>query len=153
MPKTLKIFTDGACSGNPGLASVGFVIEDEQGVIKEFSQGIGNATNNIAEYTAVVYALQEALILKAEEVFLCSDSELLCRQLSGQYKVRNENIKPLFDQIRHLVRGFKSFNVKHIPRSENTVADGLAKKAIKEQAKMVASAVYAGGEESPSSKG
>jgi len=152
--KDLEIHTDGACSGNPGLASIAFIIKEGGNTIKEFSQSIGESTNNVAEYTAVVYALQEALILKADTVKLFSDSELLCHQLNGEYKVKNENIKPLFEQIKHLAKGFKKLSVRHIPREKNKEADGLAKKIIKqEQAKVVALFPDGNGEESPSSKG
>lgn len=136
--KKFDIFTDGACSGNPGLAAIAFVIKEREGIVKEFSKGIGTATNNIAEYTAVIYALQEALILKADRVVLHTDSELLCRQVAGRYKVKDSNLKPLFEQTRHLMGGFKNIEIKHIPREQNKDADRLAKKRIKtEQAKMV----------------
>ena len=131
--KQLEIYTDGACSGNPGPAGVGFVIREKGKVVAEFSQAIGDATNNIAEYTAVIYALQHALILHADDVQLRSDSELLCRQVQGLYKVKNANIKPLFEQVKHLVSGFRSFKIDHVPREQNKDADALSKKAIKKQ--------------------
>ena len=87
MNRVIEIFTDGACSGNPGLASIGVVFKKDGKLLKEISQCIGMATNNIAEYTAVIYALQEALILKAEKVVIHTDSELLFKQVKGQYKV------------------------------------------------------------------
>jgi len=152
----LEIFTDGACSGNPGPASIGVVIKKEGETVGEISQSIGNATNNIAEYTAVVYALQEALIRRADEVNLATDSELLFKQLQGVYEVKNENILPLYAQIQHLKKGFKSLVVRHVPRELNKEADRLAQKAVvkksKEQTKVVASQLICG-EESPSSKG
>lgn len=150
--KRLDIFTDGACSGNPGPAGIGFVIMEQGQAVKEFSQYIGEATNNIAEYTALIYALQEALILRADEVFVKTDSELLCRQLQGLYKIKNANIKPLFDQIQHLLRGFRSFSIEHVFREHNKEADRLSKQAIKKQVPVFASAVEVG-EESPSSEG
>ena len=137
--KLLEIYTDGACSGNPGLAAVGVVIKEGDCTIKTLSFPIGHSTNNIAEYTALIYALQEALILKASHVTAHTDSELLYHQLQGNYKIKHENIKPLFAQIQHLVKGFAEFKIKHIPRTQNKEADDLAKKAIKnEQAKVVA---------------
>ena len=148
----LEIFTDGACSGNPGPAGIGFVVRKDGKILKEFSQPIGDATNNIAEYTALIYALQEALILRADEVHVKSDSELMCRQVQGIYQVKNSNIKPLFDQVQHLIRGFRSFHIDHVRRQDNKDADALSKKAIKKQAKVFASEEFAG-EESPSSKG
>lgn len=153
MVKRIEIFTDGACSGNPGAAGLGFVIRDNGKIIKEFSKDIGTATNNIAEYMAVIYALQEALILRADEVILNTDSELLYNQLKGDYKVKHVNIKPLFEQVKHLTTGFRRFEIRHILRAKNKNADRLAKKAIKrEQAKVVA-LEFNFGEESPSFKG
>ena len=114
---------------------------------------IGKATNNIAEYTALIYALQEALVLKAEAVSVKTDSELLHHQIRGIYKVRDQNLKFLYGQIQHLKRGFRRMEIMHIPREKNQEADRLAKKAIQdEQAKMVAPMLNIG-EESPSSRG
>ena len=140
MNQILEIFTDGACSGNPGQAGIGVVLKQQGKVVGEISQGIGQATNNIAEYMAVIYGLQEALIQRFQDVTVYTDSELLCNQFNRIYKVKNENLKPLFDQIQHLMRGFHQVKVRHIPRNQNKDADHLAKKAVKsEQAKMVAS--------------
>jgi ribonuclease HI len=153
LTKRLDIYTDGACSGNPGMGGIGVVIKDQGKVVKELSQSLDQTTNNLAEYTAVIYALQEALIFRADVVAIHTDSELLFRQVKGEYKVINPNIKPLFEQIRHLAKGFKGLTFKHIPRQQNREADSLAKRAIKkEQAKVVASE-FNFGEESPSSQG
>ena len=121
----LEIFTDGGCLGNPGEAAIGVVIKQGTKSIKTFARTIGHGTNNIAEYTALIYALQEALILKADEVSVKTDSELMCKQVSGAYAVKHENIKPLFDQVKHLVGGFKSFHIAHVPREQNSEADAL----------------------------
>ncbi|MCA9407685.1 MAG: ribonuclease HI family protein [Candidatus Omnitrophica bacterium] len=138
--KELEIFTDGACSGNPGEAAIGFVINENNQRIKEFSKSIGKATNNIAEYTALIYALQEALILKADVIKVFTDSELMHRQIIGQYKVKNENIKLLFDQVKNLMKGFKKVHVTHVPREQNKDADRLASSVLKaKQTKMAAS--------------
>src|ERR1051325_4213269 len=123
----LEIFTDGACSGNPGPAAIGVVIKTNGETIKEISRSIGNATNNIAEYTALIWALQEALVLKADEVFVKTDSELMYKQIIGEYKVKHEGIKPLFDQVEHLIKGFKRAEFKHVPREQNSEADQLAR--------------------------
>ena len=128
---TLEIFTDGACRGNPGPAGIGVVIFDENGqVVKNISQAIGQATNNLAEYTALIYALQGALVLKASRVRIHTDSELLYRQLKGEYKIKNEKLKTLFDQVQHLKQRFAGFEMKLIPREENQEADRLATKAV-----------------------
>ena len=154
MTRELSIYTDGACSGNPGVAAIAVVIQENGREIKRFGMNIGEATNNIAEYTAVIYALQEALILRADVVTLFTDSELLYKQVIGSYKVKHPNMKPLFEQVRHLITGFKRFEIKHVPREKNNEADGLAKKLInKEQAKVVAFPLQEGREESPSSEG
>lgn len=149
----IEIFTDGACSGNPGEAGVGVVIKKGSDVIWRLSKSIGKGTNNIAEYTAALYALQQALILKARDLVLYTDSELLYKQVMGQYKVRHPSIKYLFDLVQHLITGFDHVDVRYVPREKNKEADKLARRALKtEQAKVVASGVLFG-EESPSSKG
>ncbi len=146
------IFTDGGCSGNPGPASIGAVITENGEVIKEISKAIGQGTNNIAEYTAVIYALQEAKALKAEDVLIKTDSELMAKQVNGQYAVKHANIKPLFEQVKQLWSAFKSVQMVHIPREQNARADKLAQNALKasQGGRPDANGV---GEESPSSKG
>ena len=119
----LEIFTDGGCSGNPGPAAIGVVIKQGGRTVKTLSRAIGQGTNNIAEYTALIFALQEALILKADEVSVNTDSELMCKQVCGKYAVKHENIKPLFGQVKHLVGGFRSFQIAHVPREQNSEAD------------------------------
>jgi len=151
--KVLDIYTDGACSGNPGPAAIGVVIKENGKTTGEISQEIGEATNNIAEYMAVIYGLQEALIRRADHIKIHMDSELVYYQLSGKYKVKNANLKVLFAQIQHLSKGFKKIELRRIPRLENQEADKLASQKIKkEQAKVVAS-LFCTGEESPSSRG
>ncbi len=152
--KSLVINVDGACSGNPGEAGIGVVVRQDDKIIKEISQPIGVATNNIAEYTALIYGLQEGLIQRADEVYVITDSELVFNQIAGNYKVKNEKIKPLFDQVKHLVQGFKSFKIEHVLRGKNQDADRLATQSIaKKQTKMVASLFDNNEEESPSSTG
>lgn len=129
--KRVEVFIDGAARGNPGPAGLGVVIKDaDKKTIKEFYKYIGNATNNIAEYSALVYGLKAAHMLGAADVKLNLDSELAARQLKGEFRVRDLKIKPLFDQAIHLINGFKSFEVRHIRREENREADKLANKAI-----------------------
>ena len=154
MSRVLEIFVDGACSGNPGKAGVGVVINHKGKTVKEISKAIGDATNNIAEYSALIYALQEALVMKARELKVFTDSELMFRQVTGVYKVRNEKLKFLFSQVQHLMSGFDRVDISHIRREKNKQADKLATDSIKEkQAKMVAPLFENIGEESPSSKG
>jgi ribonuclease HI len=129
--KKVSVYVDGGSRGNPGPAGIGVVILDKNGKrLKEFRKYIGIATNNVAEYNAVIYGLQEALVERADEVELCLDSELVAQQLKGEYKVKNAAIKPLFEQALHLVAGFKKIDIKRINREENREADKLVNKAI-----------------------
>jgi len=130
--KTLDIYIDGASQGNPGPSGIGAVICFDGAIVKNISSFIGNTTNNVAEYTALIYALQEALMLKAEGVRINTDSELLHRQLNKVYKIKSANILGLYNQATHLMSAFKEISVKHIPRENNRGADRLATKAIKE---------------------
>jgi ribonuclease HI len=131
----LELFIDGACQGNPGPSGAGVVIRHNGKIIKEISRYIGSATNNIAEYTALIFGLQESLILKADSVKINTDSQLLYRQLIKVYKVKHPNILGLYNQAVHLAGGFKEFSISHVPRELNTEADKLATKAIKENFK------------------
>ncbi len=148
----LEIFTDGACSGNPGPAGIGVVILHEGKVVKEIAQFIGEATNNIAEYSAVIAALKEAVVLGAIDVSLKSDSQLLCEQVNGRYAVKQPHIKKLVDEVLDLIKGFHSVEVRYIPREQNSAADQLSRQGIKagQDGRPV---VTNHGEESPSSKG
>lgn len=152
MGKRFDIFIDGACRGNPGIAAIGVLIKQNGKVIRTISQSIGQATNNIAEYTALVYALQDALILKADQIVIRTDSELLYNQIEGIYKVKNQKLKSLYTQARHLLKGFNSFQFIQIPREQNKEADKLAGQAIKKAGQDGRPDAYIG-EESPSSKG
>ena len=129
----MKVFVDGASRGNPGPASVGVVFQDAEGeVVKTISKTIGVATNNTAEYTALILALQEALISGWKELKVYTDSELVAKQFAGQYKIKEPSIKLLFLFVSHLRRGFKKLTVTHVPREENKLADQAANKALDE---------------------
>ena len=131
MSKSISIFIDGASRGNPGPSGIGIVFCDgEDKVVKKLFKFIGNATNNIAEYSALIYAMQEALIDKYDDVKVKSDSELLTKQLTGEYKVKNDNLRPYYDMFQHISRGFKKIEVISIGRESNSIADKLANKAI-----------------------
>ncbi len=129
--KHLDIYIDGASKGNPGHAGAGVVICQDGEVIKNISVYIGKATNNFAEYSALIYALEEALILKADSLKIYTDSQLLCRQLKKEYKIKSENIIGLYQQALRLVSAFKQVNFQDIPREQNCGADKLATKAVK----------------------
>ena len=128
----LEIYIDGASKGNPGKSGIGVVIYQNNRLVKNIASYIGVATNNVAEYTALIYALEEALLLKASSLKINTDSQLLARQLNKIYKVRNEGIISLYNRAVHLLSGFDNVLISHIPREKNTVADKLATQAIKE---------------------
>jgi ribonuclease HI len=131
MSKSINIFIDGASRGNPGPSGIGIVfIDDKNNAVKKLFKFIGDATNNIAEYSALIYALQEALIDRYEEIIVRSDSELLTKQLQGEYRVKNENIKLYYEQFLHISRGFNKVEIIYIDRTANSLADKLANKAI-----------------------
>ena len=127
----LEIYIDGASKGNPGHSGVGIVIYRQGQIIKNISQYIGEATNNVAEYTALIFALEESLLLKAEILKINTDSQLLARQLNKIYKVRHPGIVNLYNRALHLLTGFKKVTIEHIPREENCLADKLATQAVK----------------------
>ena len=133
--KEIEIYIDGASKGNPGPSGIGVVICNNGQTIKNISSYIGNTTNNVAEYTALIYALEEALILKAQALKVNTDSQLLYRQIKRIYKVKNPNIIGLYNQVLHLKSAFKEVNFSNIPREENRGADKLATQAIKQQLK------------------
>ncbi|PKN36509.1 MAG: ribonuclease H [Deltaproteobacteria bacterium HGW-Deltaproteobacteria-2] len=133
MEKNYKLFSDGACRGNPGVGGAGAVItDDRENVVWEGKEYLGHCTNNIAEYRALIMGLNGALDngYKNLEVYL--DSELLTKQINGSYRVKNENLKILMKDIRGLMASFDSVAVRHVPRLHNSHADRLANLAIDE---------------------
>jgi len=131
MSKKIYLYVDGAARGNPGPAGIGVVLFDENKKrIKDFYKFLGNTTNNIAEYNALIYGLQEALAVGAKEVVVNLDSELVALQLKGEYRVKNSKLKPLFEQAVHMLDKLDKIEVRHIDRKENKEADKLANKAI-----------------------
>lgn len=127
----LIICTDGAARGNPGPAAIGATLKDEQGnLVAAVSQCLGNTTNNQAEYRAVITALEKALSLGARNVEVRADSELVVKQINGQYRVKNAAIQPLYQQVVKLIGKLESFKIAHIPRAKNAEADALANKAL-----------------------
>jgi len=127
------IHADGASRGNPGQAAIGATIKDGEGqLLASISQQIGRATNNQAEYRAVIAALKEAVNLGAGEVDVYLDSELVVKQVNGSYRVRNAALKPLYLEMKELAASFKGFSISHIPRRQNAEADDLANAAFKQ---------------------
>jgi ribonuclease HI len=131
----IEIYIDGASKGNPGPSGIGVVICRDGQTIKNKSVYIGRATNNMAEYNALIYGLKEALILKAQKVTINTDSQLLHRQIKKIYKIKNPNIVGLYHQATHLMLAFKEVLINNIPRQDNRGADKLANLAIKEALK------------------
>jgi ribonuclease HI len=128
------IYIDGASSCNPGHAGAGFVVYDELGnEIWRDSAYLGEMTNNMAEYEAMVRALVKATKSDVRNVFIYSDSLLVVNQVLGTYKVKNNTLQKYAEQVKGLIRTFDHFAVQYIPREENKVADKLAKEAIKKK--------------------
>ncbi|HPY08524.1 MAG: ribonuclease HI family protein [Patescibacteria group bacterium] len=129
--KKIIIYTDGGARGNPGPAGVGAVLYNEnQEVLAKISKYLGVATNNQAEYQALILALKKAIELGAEEVNCYLDSELVVCQLNREYKVKNKDLAPLFLDIYNLSLSFKKITFTHIPRERNKLADQLANEAM-----------------------
>ena len=127
----LVIFTDGAARGNPGPAAIGVVLKDEKGaVVAEISRSLGKRTNNQAEYLAVIGGLMKSLALGAKQVTLKSDSELVVKQLNGQYKVKNADLREMYQQVVKLIGHLEKFTAVNIPREQNKQADALCNKAL-----------------------
>jgi ribonuclease HI len=128
----MAISADGASRGNPGSAAIGAIIKDEQGgLIARLSRRIGKATNNQAEYQAVIAALREAIRLGARKVDITLDSELVVRQLSGRYRVKNAALKTLYQEAQELLARLETVTIRHVPRAQNSEADRLANMALR----------------------
>jgi ribonuclease HI len=126
----LTIHTDGAARGNPGPAAFAYVItRDGQPDIEE-NGCMGSATNNVAEYTALVRALRHAVQLGAERVSLFSDSELMVKQMNGEYRVKNEDLKPLFQEAKRLAAEIGDVTFRHVRREQNSRADQLCNESL-----------------------
>jgi len=141
MERSFVVHIDGACSGNPGPAAAGVVIAaaDDGTVVHEKGYYLGRATNNVAEYYALLIALEELLVLGADSVVVYSDSELLTRQSSGEYKVKAPGLRFLSGRIKRLSSLLRRFEVRHVLRAENQAADALARKALREARKTLLS--------------
>jgi len=127
----LIIYTDGGARGNPGPAGIGAVIYDaNRRPVAEISEFLGVATNNQAEYKALIIAFKKAQMLGATELEFYLDSELVVRQLNREYKVKNKDLAPLFLTIHNLSLNFKKITYTHIPREQNSAADQLANEAM-----------------------
>jgi ribonuclease HI len=125
------IYTDGAARGNPGPAGAGAILRDSDGtVLAEIAEPLGHATNNVAEWTAVLLALEEARRLGATHVDLRMDSQLVARQISGMYRVKHPDLKPIHASVMALLGTLDGYTVGHVPRELNKDADRLSNVAI-----------------------
>ena len=125
------IYTDGAARGNPGAAAIGVIIKDEAGtILDKISKRLGVTTNNQAEYQAIIMGLEKAIGLGAKNVKVMSDSELVVKQMNGQYKVKNTELRPLYQKVVQLTGSLESFKISYIPSEQNKAADAQANKAL-----------------------
>ena len=131
---SFSLYTDGASRGNPGKAGAGVVILNEQGEeLAARSFYLGQCSNNVAEYKALISGLREATKLGCRQLDIFLDSQLIVRQILGQYKVKNAGLKPLYGEVRQLLTNFTKFTISHVPRNENKRADELANRGIDER--------------------
>jgi ribonuclease HI len=126
-----RLFTDGGARGNPGPAAYGFVLESEDGtVLAAEGAAIGTATNNVAEYSGLIAGLQKAVELHVPQVEVVSDSELMVKQMRGEYRVKNEALRELYDEATALARRVGKVEYRHVKRAHNELADKLVNDAL-----------------------
>lgn len=129
--ESVTVYIDGASLGNPGPAGVGVFFVDPHGTpVAQVSKYLGETTNNVAEYLALLYALQEAQTRGIRRLVVKTDSELLAKQLNGSYKVRDGTLRLFYDFARHVLPRFEQVTIEHISRASNTQADRLAANAV-----------------------
>ena len=133
LPMEMTLYTDGASRNNPGEAGAGIHVLMDGKPAEGIARYLGVTTNNIAEYTAAIIGLEHAITAGAKRVKLFADSELMVKQLNGQYKVKNEGLKPLHSKVKELIARIGSVEVQHVRREMNKEADALANKAIDEK--------------------
>jgi ribonuclease HI len=133
-PVRTRLFTDGAARGNPGPAGAGAVIVNADGhIVAKVGKFLGDSTNNVAEYMGLILGLKRAKAMGIKELDVLADSELMVKQLSGEYAVKAEHLKPLHLEAEALLKGFADVTVRHIPREENAAADAMSNRAIDER--------------------
>jgi ribonuclease HI len=127
----LTVNVDGGARGNPGPAAIAAVVRDADGeVVAERGERIGRATNNVAEYRALLLGIELAAKLGAEELELVGDSELIVRQVEGRYKVKHADMKELHARVKRALAPFGSWSIRHVKRAENADADALVNQAL-----------------------
>jgi ribonuclease HI len=133
-PMRTRLFTDGAARGNPGPAGAGAVIISPDGhVVAKVGKFLGDETNNVAEYMGLLIGLKRAKAMGIKELDVLADSELMVKQLNGDYAVKAEHLKPLHDEAKALFKAFNEIEIRHIPREENAQADAMSNRAIDER--------------------
>ena len=125
----IEIYIDGSSIGNPGKSGIGYLIYQGSKLLKKRSVYLGVQTNNFAEYMALIFPLIDAIEENQKKISVFSDSQLVCEQIKGNYKVKNQNIYPLFVLAKNLISKLDDFKITHIDREENQEADELAKAA------------------------
>ena len=129
----LVLFADGAARGNPGPAGAGAVLYDEKGkVVAELARPLGHATNNVAEYSALILGLEEAKRRGATAIDVCMDSLLVVQQMRGLWRIKHPGLIPLALRAAELLASFPERGIRHVPRDENAAADELSNRAIDE---------------------
>jgi ribonuclease HI len=132
--QVVRVYSDGAARGNPGPAGAGAVLIDANGaVIARLGRYLGTKTNNVAEYEGLLLGLKHAQELGYRHVRVRADSQLLIRQLKGEYAVRHAGLKPLHAEALRLLNGFERYALEHVPREENALADEMSNRAIDEE--------------------
>lgn len=130
-PTGMRVHIDGASRGNPGPAGIGVVFVAPDGTVAErLHRGIGTATNNVAEYSALIVALERAAAMGIQDLEVYSDSELLVRQLEGRYQVKHPTLRPLYARAKERMAAFRHVAIHHVPRELNAEADALANSGI-----------------------
>ena len=135
MSAKFKIYSDGGARGNPGPAAIGIMISDEQGeIIQDHKETIGETTNNVAEYTAVIVGLELAQKLGAQDIDYYVDSELVAKQISGEYRVKTPHILVLYKEVKERMKNFKKIKFHHVPRTHEQLryVDKLVNEALDE---------------------
>jgi ribonuclease HI len=132
--KRTRLYTDGAARGNPGPAGAGAVIVSPEGhIVAKIGKFLGDSTNNVAEYMGLILGLKRAKAMGIKELEVYSDSELLVKQLAGEYQVKADHLRPLHDEASLLLKAFTFIQVRHIPREDNAQADAMSNRAIDER--------------------
>jgi ribonuclease HI len=136
--ESVVLYVDGGARGNPGPSGIGIVVEDADGnELARANDYIGVATNNAAEYRALLLGLERARALGAREVAIVNDSQLVERQVSGDYRVKSADLRPLHEQVMDTLRGFERWSIRSVPREQNELADTLVNEAIDARAATV----------------